>query len=173
MTYASQVGFGKSYVFNIGLFIGRFTTALMCALCTGLLYVYIPKIQFFMKTAGALYMLFLAWKTLRNTASIHAKEIRFNAASGIASGVALQFVNPKAWIVGINVMSSYVLPYYKEMVPVIGFAALFSLVSCSGNICWGLFGTLFRKLFINHGKIIHIAMACLLAYCAASLFIRA
>jgi cysteine/O-acetylserine efflux protein len=117
MTYASQVRFGKSYVFNIGVFIGRFATALMCALFTGLLYVYIPKVQCFMNIAGAFYMLFLAWKTLRNTVPIRAEEAKFS----LAAGIALQFVNPKAWVVGINVMSSYVLPYYKDILPVIGF----------------------------------------------------
>jgi cysteine/O-acetylserine efflux protein len=167
MTYASQIGFRKSYVFNIGLLIGRFATALVCAVCTGLVYASIPKIQFFMKLAGALYMLFLAWKTLHSAASRQAQGARF----GIASGIALQCVNPKAWIVAINVMSSYILPYYKEAVPVIGFVALYSLVSCSGNVCWALFGALFRRLFLRHGKVIRRVMAGLLVYCAVSLYI--
>jgi threonine/homoserine/homoserine lactone efflux protein len=140
---------------------------LMSALLTGLLYQYIPKIQFPMKVIGAIYMLYLAWICLYNTIDIHTKETGAN----ILNGFLLQFINVKAIILGINVMSVYILPYFHNTIQIIGFAILFAFIGFSAGICWGIFGTLFRKLFITHGKFINIIMALLLVYCAISLFL--
>jgi threonine/homoserine/homoserine lactone efflux protein len=167
MNYASKVGFKKSYRFNIGILIGRSFTMAMCALLTGLLFNYIPKIQFPMRIIGAIYMLYLAWKCLYNTININIQELKI----GILTGIFIQFINIKAFISGVNVMSSYILPYFQKKIHIIGFALLFTFIGFSASVCWGIFGTLFRKIFVNHGKIINIIMAILLLYCAASLFL--
>lgn len=167
MNYASKIGIQKSYPFNIGMFIGRITTMLMSALLTGLLYQYIPKIQFPLKIIGAIYMAYLAWKCLYSKINIHIKE----RGATILNGILLQFVNVKAIILGINVMSVYILPYFHTKLQVIGFAILFAFIGFLAGICWGIFGTLFKKLFFNHSRIINIIMALLLLYCAISLFL--
>lgn len=166
MNYASKIGIQKSYPFNIGMFIGRIITMLMSALLTGLLFQYIPKIQLPMKIIGAVYMLYLAWNCLYHTINIRTKEIK----ATILNGILLQFINVKAIILGINVMSVFVFPYFQKQIQVIGFALLFAFIGFSAGICWGIFGTIFRKLFVNHGKIINSIMALLLIYCAISLF---
>jgi threonine/homoserine/homoserine lactone efflux protein len=167
MNYASKIGIQKSYPFNIGMFIGRIITMVMSALLTGLLYQFIPKIQFPMKIIGAIYMLYLAWKCLHNVIDVKTKEIGAN----LLNGFLLQFINVKAIILGINVMSVYVFPYFQSQIQIIGFAILFAFIGFSAGICWGLFGTLFNKLFIKYGKIVNIIMALLLIYCAISLFL--
>jgi threonine/homoserine/homoserine lactone efflux protein len=167
MTYAGKIGFRKSYPFNIGILIGRIITMALCALCSSILYMYIPKIQMPMKIAGAAYLLYLAWRCLRFTMDTAAAELK----ATVLSGILLQFINAKAYIAGINVMSSFILPYYRKTVVIMGFALLFALIAFSATICWGLFGTVFRGLFVSHRKPVNICMAVLLVYCAASLFL--
>jgi threonine/homoserine/homoserine lactone efflux protein len=166
MNYASKMGIIKSYPFNIGILIGRIVIMLVSALLTGLLYLYIPMIQLPLKILGAIYMLYLAWKCLYNTININVKEMR----ASILNGILLQFLNVKAILSGINVLSVYIIPYFKNTIYIMGFALLFAFIAFSASICWGIFGTLFKKLFINHGKIVNIIMALLLIYCAVLLF---
>jgi threonine/homoserine/homoserine lactone efflux protein len=166
MNYASKIGIRKSYPFNIGILIGRILIMLISAFLTSLLYLYIPRIQLPLKILGAIYMLYLAWKCLYNTISINVKEIK----ASILNGILLQFLNVKAVLSGINVLSVYIIPYSKNKIYVIGFAVLFAFIAFSASVCWGIFGTLFKKLFTNHGKIINITMAILLIYCAILLF---
>jgi threonine/homoserine/homoserine lactone efflux protein len=120
-----------------------------------------------MKIIGAIYMLYLAFKCLYNTINIAKDELKIN----ILNGIIIQFINVKAFISGINVMSSFILPYFKNKIHITGFALLFAFIGFSSSICWGIFGTLFRKIFINHSKIVNIIMAILLLYCAISLFL--
>ena len=166
MNYASRLGIRKSYPFNIGILIGRIITMLMSALLTSLLYLYIPKIQLPLKIFGAVYMLYLAWKCLYNTINIKVKEINVS----IFNGIVLQFLNAKAILLGINMLTVYIIPYFDNRIYVIGFAVLFAFMSFTASLCWSIFGTLFKKIFTKHGKIINIIMAVLLIYCAVLLF---
>jgi len=167
MNFASQMGIQKSYPFNLGMFIGRIITMILSALLTGLLYQFIPNIQFPMKIIGALYMLYLAWNCLYNTISANKKEIK----AKFINGMLLQFINAKAIIAGINVMTVIIFPFYQKQIQLIGFALLFAFIGFLAGLSWGVFGTLFRKVFISHRKVINITMSLLLVYCAISLFI--
>lgn len=170
MTFAGEAGFKKSYPFNIGVLIGRTVTMLLCALFSSLLYVYIPVLQLPMKITGFCYMMYLAWKCLHiSMDSGQAKEKALKAT--VLSGVLVQFINAKAYISGINVMSSYVLPAYRSPAAVTGFAVLFAFIGFSATVCWGLFGSMLCGLFVRRRKPLNIAMAVLLAYCAVSLFL--
>jgi threonine/homoserine/homoserine lactone efflux protein len=166
MNYASRLGIRKSYPFNIGILIGRIITMLMSALLTSLLYLYIPKIQLPMKIFGAIYMLYLAWKCLYNTVNVKVNEINVS----ILNGILLQFLNVKAILLGINMLTVYIIPNFNREVYIIGFAVLFAFMSFFASLCWGIFGTVFKKIFTKHGKIANIIMAILLIYCAILLF---
>jgi cysteine/O-acetylserine efflux protein len=170
MSFAGEAGFKKSWRFNMGVLIGRTITMLLCALFSGLLYVYIPVLQLPMKTAGFCYMMYLAWKCLHisiDSGRANGKELK----ATVLTGVLVQFINAKAFISGINVMSSYVLPAYRAPAMVAGFAVLFAFIGFSATVCWGLFGSLLCGLFVRRRKALNIAMAALLAYCAVSLFL--
>lgn len=167
MTFASKVGLSKSYPFNIGVLIGRSITMLMCALFSGALFQFIPRIELPMKIIGAAYMLYLAYKCLRITINVNEKDVKIS----VFTGFLLQFINVKAYLSGINVMSSFILPHFEQLGVIIGFALLFAFIGFTASVCWGLFGSIFRALFAKHGKVINITMAVLLVYCAVSLFI--
>ncbi|MDR2700809.1 MAG: LysE family transporter [Spirochaetaceae bacterium] len=101
-----------------------------------------------------------------------SKNNRFLEVPGsFIIGALLQFINPKMILYGITVMSSYILPYYKEIPILVIFVFLLSLMSFISTICWALFGSLFSVMFNKHKKLLDIIMAILLLYCAISLFI--
>ncbi|MDR3342875.1 MAG: LysE family transporter [Treponema sp.] len=167
MNNAKNVGFKKGILFNLGIFTGFSVVMILCLIFSTVLYTVIPKIQLPMKILGATYMVYLIIKTI-----VPAKdhEIKTNNGTFII-GALLQLINPKIIIYGITAMSSYILPYYKEIPILIAFAFLLSFVGFTGSICWALFGSLFSIVFNRHGKILNIVMAILLLYCAVSLFL--
>jgi threonine/homoserine/homoserine lactone efflux protein len=165
MNTATKIGFRRTIPFNCGIFLGTFIVMILCTLFSAALYTLIPRIQLPMKIIGAGYILFLVWKTLSST---------FEGRSGtgsFVSGILLQFINPKIIIYGITSLSSFILPIYRDGIILAGFAALLASSALIGTLCWSGFGSLFKRVFSEHGRLVGIVMALLLVYCAVSLFL--
>ena len=168
MTHASRIGFRRSYPFNLGVFLGITLVMVLSTLFSSLFYSYIPRAEPFMLFIGAAYLLYLAYKIF--TSSNEIRSGRMTDASFL-TGTLLQFINPKLYIYSITAMGSYILPHYRERTELLCFALLLSLVGFLCTILWALFGSLFRKLFTRHTRLINTVMAVLLVYCAVSLYL--
>ncbi|WP_312653752.1 LysE family transporter [Proteiniclasticum sp.] len=167
MTHASRMGFKKSYPFNLGVFAGALIVMLLSTFFSNLLYSYIPKVAPFMLFIGAGYMLYLAYKIF--TSGKDFKPSRMTDAR-FSTAVLLQFINPKLYIYSVTAMGSYILPYYQERVTLFFFTILLTSMGFLSTILWALFGSLFRKLFSEHARLVNTIMALLLVYTAVSLF---
>ena len=140
----------------------------LCALFCSLLSALVPKIRLPMLILGAIYILWLAWKTFRSSGEIAQSSTR----GDYVSGVGLQFVNPKGFLYGIVSMQVYILPHYAGNYPaLVGFALLLACICFLSNLCWAAFGSALKRLFSRHAKIVNTVMALLLVYCAVSLFL--
>jgi threonine/homoserine/homoserine lactone efflux protein len=167
MNNAKNVGFKKAIKFNFGILVGSFFVLGLCLLFSSILYNLVPTIQFPMKILGAAYLLYLIIKTL-----IPSKEHKVENTNGsFLIGIVLQLINPKLILFGITVMSSYILPYYKEIPIQILFLIIITIIGFTATLCWALSGSLFSMLFTRHKRVLDIIMAVLLLYCAVSLFI--
>lgn len=167
MSNASHLGFRKSFPFNLGIWIGFSLVMFICTFFCNTLSAVIPKIKTPMLVLGALYMLWLAWKTFKN-GSIHEDA---HGQSSLFSGLLLQFINPKIYIYCIVSMEAYILPHYQGQWGPLSFFALFlAFIGFAFTLCWSLFGSVFKLLFSKYAKITNTIMALLLVYCAVSLF---
>lgn len=167
MSNASRIGLRRSFPFNIGVWVGFSIVMLVCALFCNTLTELIPKIKMPMIILGACYMFWLAWKTFKSSSVSDkgSEQITF------LSGLLLQFINPKIYIYGIVSMQVYILPFYQgQWTKLSFFALLLATIGASFNICWALFGSLFRIIFSQYARITNTIMALLLVYCAVSLF---
>ncbi|WP_304508525.1 LysE family transporter [Anaerotignum sp.] len=168
MSNASRLGFRKSFPFNLGIWVGFSIVMLVCTVFCNTLSTIIPKIKMPMLIVGALYMLWLAWKTIRSSSVIEEDHSR----SGFISGLTLQFVNPKIYIYCIVSMEAYILPFYHgKTLELVFFAFLLAFIGFIFTLCWALFGSAFKALFSKYAKGTNTIMALLLIYCAASLFL--
>jgi threonine/homoserine/homoserine lactone efflux protein len=168
MSNAGRLGLKKSLPFNMGIWVGFSIVMVLCTLFCSMLSQIIPIIQTPMLIIGAVYMLYLAWKTFKSGSEItedHSRE-------GFVSGLTLQFVNPKIYIYCIVSMEAYILPYFNgQILPLLGFALLLAFIGFAFTLCWSVFGSVFKKLFSKYAKITNTLMALLLVYCAVSLFL--
>lgn len=167
MSNGSRKGFIGAIPFNLGIWAGFSDVMLICTAFCSMVSSLIPKIKLPMLIVGAAYMLYLAWETFRSSDSIEEDHSR----DGFLSGLLLQFINPKIYIYCIMSMEAYILPFYNGNYPALfGFAMLLAFIGFVFTLCWSAFGSVFKRLFSNHAKLMNTIMALLLVYCAVSLF---
>lgn len=167
MSNASKVGLKQAMPFNCGVFTGFTIVTILCMIFCNYLAEVLPIIKTPMLFIGAGYMLYLAWKTMRRSGAIEEKETSIS----YKMGVMLQFVNPKLYIFSIVSMEVYVLPYYQGNWPaLLGFSIIMASSGSFANLVWAIGGSMLKKLFSEHARIVNTVMALLLIYCAVSLF---
>lgn len=167
MSNGSRKGFRGAIPFNLGIWVGFSAVMLICTAFCSMVSSLIPKIKLPMLIVGAAYMLYLAWETFRSSDSIEEDHSR----DGFLSGLLLQFINPKIYIYCIMSMEAYILPFYNGNYPALfGFAMLLAFIGFVFTLCWSAFGSVFKRLFSKHAKLMNTIMALLLVYCAVSLF---
>lgn len=159
---ASKYGFKKCLRMLLGIWTGFLLICLICGLfCTALASL-VPGIRPYMKYAGAAYLLYLAWRTLRRRPAGDAKE----KAPSFLTGFLLQFLNIKVMILAITAYTGFILPY--ETNPVILALCAFPLLAGigGGNLIWSTIGSLLRQYYNKYYRLINIIMAFLLLWCA-------
>ncbi len=165
MTNAAKYGYKRSVRFCAGVFIGFTFVNALCAVFCKLLQDSIPTIKPYMAVAGAAYILFLAYATLRDKPH-EGKQTRLRTDS-VLSGAILQFINVKCILYGVTLMSTYILPYYADIPSIALFALLASALAFVSTNCWALFGSVFQRVFAKYKRAVNAVMALLLVYCAA------
>jgi threonine/homoserine/homoserine lactone efflux protein len=81
-----------------------------------------------MTLLGAAYLLWMAWGLLRSDGAFEAPD--GHAVPGFWSGVMVQGLNPKAWLVVLSALSTFILPLRDTR------GGLLAFVVLSGLICW-------------------------------------
>ncbi|KAF5087903.1 LysE family transporter [Acetobacterium wieringae] len=167
MSIARQSGFKQALPFNFGVFFGFSVVMLICTFFFTMLSSMLPMIKTPMVIIGALYMLFLAYKTYQSSSEIKESLTK----SSFVSGFLLQFINPKIYLYCLISMEVYILPYFSHDFPMlVFFSGVLSLIGFSFTLCWAFFGALLQTLFSKHARLTNTILALLLVYCAASLF---
>lgn len=167
MVNARQYGFKSSLPFYMGIFTGFTVVMFGCSYFNLFLFTIMPKIEKFIRIVGAIYMLYLAYKVAFGRKK--GTNAFGNGTNNYLSGLSMQFLNPKVIILGITVMGTFIIPYYKSGIELILFSLLLSLVALSANLCWGLFGSLLQGFIKKYDKQFNLVMGILLVYCAASI----
>ncbi|MDD2586621.1 MAG: LysE family transporter [Syntrophomonadaceae bacterium] len=168
MSNASQYGFKKSLMFNVGIFFGVLIIVALCSVFSMALYSLIPSIKLVMSYIGAAYILWLAWKTYRSKPqSEHATS---KHTDKFLYGLLLQFVNPNTIIYCIMTVSTFIVPYYSSVLILTVFSVILAFIGFLATCCWSLFGSIFQKFIIKNTKVVNTIMSLLLVYCAVSLF---
>ena len=169
MSNAGRLGFRRAFPFNLGVWAGFSVVMLICTFFCNALSDIIPKIRTPMLILGAIYMLWLAWKTFK---SPPVEDNDGKTKGGFIYGLVLQFVNPKIYIYCIVSMEVYILPYYHgKWIELTLFALLLAFIGFVFTLCWALFGSAFKLLFSKYSRVTNTIMALMLVYCAISLFL--
>jgi len=164
MLTASGVNFGfaRSLPHMFGVIAGFAVVLAACGGGLGLVFRSLPALHTLLQVAGALYMLWLAWRV----ATAGRPE---GAASGggapltFLEAAAFQWVNPKGVLTALGAAALFVRPESPgfDTVVMVGIFALATVVSV---IIWTAFGTVVARLLgtPRRARIFNIVMALLL-----------
>ncbi len=119
----------------------------------------VPMLQVLLKYAGAAYLLWLAWK-LAHAAPMSASLAAGSKPMSFLAAAAFQWVNPKAWVMAIGALTTY-LPAGFKVLDVAMLAAVFGVIGifCVGS--WAMFGVAMRQVLQNERsvRIFNVVMA--------------
>lgn len=168
MLNAGRAGLRQGLRFNIGIFIGFAIVMTLCGMFGSVLIASMPAIKPSLKYIGAVYILMLAYKTLKSD----YKSVTGDGTGlySMKEGLTLQFVNPKVILYGITTLSTFVVPYYDRSITLF-FAAGLAAVAFMSNLCWAFFGSAFHRILKKYSIQVNIVMSLMLVYSAISLVI--
>jgi threonine/homoserine/homoserine lactone efflux protein len=152
-----------------GIIAGCFVLIAAAGLGLGALFAAAPQLQTILKVAGALYLLYLAfrlWRAGELKDSVDARPLSFWAAA------AFQFVNPKALVMALTVVSAFTVAGEDYLVQLLLVCVVFSAVGLPCISSWAVFGATMRSLLRRPGAIVWFnrIMAALTVGTAALMF---
>lgn len=163
----ANFGFLRSLPLMIGIMIGMQLMLLLVAFGVGGLILLYPSLHLFLKIAGSLYLLWLAWKIA--TAAYEKLETGDGPKTPMPfwQGGLLQLINPKAWLMALGAVASFSLAGDAYRSSVVAISIGMALVNLIAGVAWLGFGSLIGRLLRSRRawKIFNLAMGALTAAC--------
>ena len=147
---------------NSGVAVQTFIT------CLGLgsLFVAFPILHQILRVAGALYLLFLAWKLSASSLG----EARDTKPLSFTQAALFQAVNPKSWVKAITLASVFMPVGLSAPVGALLVAVVGLIIGFPSASMWALFGVAIRRLLTDPLKrrIFNLSMGAMLVVLAIS-----
>ena len=165
MVTASGVNFGfvRTIPHMAGITVGFVVLLLAGAAGLGLIFTAVPGLQTALKIAGALYMLWLAWKVANAQPAPANGDVELGRPMTFLQAVAFQWVNPKALVMTLTMVALFVRPDFRAGDTAVLVAVNFVFTMATVAV-WTGFGVALRGLLANprHARTFNIIMALLL-----------
>lgn len=161
MLLATGINFGlvRAWPHIWGVAIG-FPLMIACiGLGLGEMFKIYPWIYVALKYAGAAYMIWLAWKIANSKPSVDDGVSKGDPVTFLQAS-AFQWVNPKAWIMGVTALSAYTIAsdYVFGVLAVVG---TFVFMGFTSALTWVLFGAGLKHILndVRYYRIINLVLA--------------
>ncbi|MEO0564499.1 MAG: LysE family transporter [Chloroflexota bacterium] len=161
-------GYRRTLQYLLGIITGFFGIMLLSAFVSQTIYGVLPVMEGVMRFVGAGYILWLAYKTANSSLKTTDAE---TLALGYRDGMLLQVFNPKVWVYGLTIYTTFLVTITSNT-PLLILSALF--LACVGFCAistWTLGGTAIKR-FLGNARLqraINIGLALLLVYTAIQL----
>lgn len=136
-------GLKRALPFVCAVPVGWGVLLLVCALGLGALVLAVPLLSWAVKIIGVAYLLWLAWKISQSRQMSEADAARLNVT--FWQGAALQFVNIKAWMLALAIVSGWIAGREApgtRLAIVLPVMLVYAFVS---NLTYALAGSLLRE----------------------------
>jgi len=163
MSNGSKYGLKGAVPYAGGVFVGVSLMVVLAGFFGAFIYNSIPAVEPFMRVLGSLYILYLAFTIVRDKPKTGKKPLL--DTTRFTSGILMQAVNVKAYLLVITNLSTFLLPYYRGL-PLVLLSLMLPASAFVSNLLWALFGSAFDRFFSSHKKLVNFLMAALLVYCA-------
>lgn len=169
---AANLGLRRSLRFCLAVPTGWLMMMLACGLGLGALVVGVPALRLAVKVAGVGYMLWLAYRLSGAGQLTQVDATRMNV--GFWQGVAMQFLNIKAWMLALTLTAGWVvnaggLPAANPGERLAIICLVMMLFAFASNLTYALAGSLLRQWLAQGRRLLWFnrALALVLAATAA------
>jgi threonine/homoserine/homoserine lactone efflux protein len=170
MASGLNFGFRRGGPHLLGVVLGFALMVLVVGLGLGAVFEAWPPLYVALKYAGAVYMVYLAWKIAVSRPPAPGAEPA-GKPIGFIEAAAFQWVNPKAWVMAVGAVSTYAaVAAFPFNVVVI--ASLYGLLGFASGATWLYFGTALQHLLKEPRAVraFNIVMALLLVVSIVPIF---
>ncbi|MBK6592126.1 MAG: LysE family translocator [Burkholderiales bacterium] len=140
---AANRGLRHALPFVFAVPLGWSALLLVCALGLGALLLAAPLLAWAVKLIGVLYLLWLAWKLSQTRQLGEANDA--NLRVGFWQGVALQFVNIKAWMLALAIVSGWIAGHADPAQRLMVVVPVMMAYAFASNLLYALAGSLLRN----------------------------
>jgi threonine/homoserine/homoserine lactone efflux protein len=140
---AANHGLAHAMRFVVAVPFGWCLLLVGCAMGLGTLVTTVPALTVALRVAGAAYMLWLAWRLTQRVVPAAAAGASATLDVGFARGVALQFVNTKAWLNALTIAATWIavegevgmrLAWVLPIAALFGFASNFTYAAIGASL---------------------------------------
>ncbi len=148
MLWASGInyGFRRTFPHMFGIAIGFLTLLVSVALGLGSLFQQVSWLSPLLRVLGSAYLLYLAYRIF--TAG-RAQQLSSARPMSFLEAAAFQFVNPKAWVMGITAVGSFVDPDRNLFVSAALLGVVFATINLPCIATWTAAGSAIGRLLTD------------------------
>ena len=139
---AANHGLRRAMPFVCAVPVGWSALLVVCTLGLGALVVAVPLLSWSIKLVGVAYLLWLAFKISRSRQLGQADAARLNVT--FWQGAALQFVNIKAWMLALAIVSGWIAGRADTGLRFAVVLAVMLAFAFASNLTYALVGSLLR-----------------------------
>ena len=149
---AANRGLGPAMRFVLAVPVGWTLLLLLCAGGLGAAVVAVPLLRFAIKALGIGYLLWLAWKLAGSSQLAEADSGRMRV--GFWQGVALQFVNIKAWLLALTIVAGWVAGRSDSLQRLAVVLPVMLVFAFSSNLLYASTGALLRHWLAQGARLL-------------------
>ena len=149
---AANRGLGPAMRFVLAVPVGWTLLLLLCAGGLGAAVVAVPLLRFAIKALGIGYLLWLAWKLAGSSKLAEADTARMHV--GFWQGVALQFVNIKAWLLALTIVAGWVAGRTDSLQRLAVVLPVMLVFAFSSNLLYASTGALLRHWLAQGARLL-------------------
>lgn len=157
--FGAAYGYKKSLRYVFGLFLG--TNLVFLAVATGLIAILlsIPSLRIFLLILSTFYLFYLASKIA--LAGSNIAFIKAKSPPGIISGVLLQAINPKAYVVNTTLVSGFAFYQSSFAIELVIKFFIMNSIWIPLHLLWLYVGTVLHELnlSIKNQRLINMMMS--------------
>jgi len=139
-------GFRRTASHMTGVLTGATFLLFVVSVGLGAVFAAAPALQLAIKIAGALFLLYLAWRIATATPKTGDEDAQEGKPLSFFEAFGFQFANPKAWTVTGAAASTFVPTDVSATTGAALLAATFAVVAVPSVLVWTVFGVGIGKL---------------------------
>lgn len=153
----------------VGIQVGVFAQTFFMCMGLGTVFVAYPLAQQVLRVAGALYLVWLAWKL--SGASVAGTQAPKSVS--LAQAAVFQALNPKSWVKAITIASVFLPAGQNTVASALLVAMIGTVVGTPCSVMWAMFGVAIRRLLQDPYKqrLFNLSMSAILLVLAV-MFLR-